>query len=616
MVDTMSNTESAGSLEKSASSPSKDGADGANLNVATSPVVNADSSNEDTSLDPHARTELPNEVVKASAPSGSTLSRWGTWVYSYAPTVRQASWTTSAVPTVEDDVSETQDAPSLPGPDQKIIEGIVQEFIGTAEESSTKDRIPSKTLAETEPGTQTEQGIGVDPQHRSEVPEGPDQGFESGNTGAWSVSALVSSAWVWGRGRDVMDTDTRATKEQKTETAIVPEESSATVSEPSDNPGESEANATSESVPAPSPPKAVGETQVTSIAPSVPQPGWSGYVGTWLRSSASTPSAEAANTTRIDACNPKSLPASNASDGADSHTEQDEERVDVTALVPRPSDAFEDSTSESTSQAQSLTRNQLSGINSVNEEYLHQHTTDTGRLSRAAWVLTAASRWASRRQPALEPESQVTLANEPGPQNGGLTAGVLTDKPQLKDERASATSNNMKPAEVHRSHHASSFFTAAPSVLMTPELLEARPSPLLPAAATMLSRPNLILPSFNHTFSRPPRGHGALSPDMNSTKEDHSKNPETTLRVPMTRQKSPPSMAWRALGAVSQYARGAQRDGDQCVEPAKPQRIASVETERDALPLLANSGKDRWDGIRRVVIIGVHGWFPNAHVQK
>jgi hypothetical protein len=75
-------------------------------------------------------------------------------------------------------------------------------------------------------------------------------------------------------------------------------------------------------------------------------------------------------------------------------------------------------------------------------------------------------------------------------------------------------------------------------------------------------------------------------------------------------------MAWRALGAVSQYARGAHRDGDLDSDPVKAERKGSIETEKNPLPLLASSGKERWDGIRRVVIIGVHGWFPNAHVQK
>ncbi|KAJ9107252.1 hypothetical protein QFC20_003789 [Naganishia adeliensis] len=38
--------------------------------------------------------------------------------------------------------------------------------------------------------------------------------------------------------------------------------------------------------------------------------------------------------------------------------------------------------------------------------------------------------------------------------------------------------------------------------------------------------------------------------------------------------------------------------------------------EKPMLPIVTSSGKEQWKGVRRIVIIGVHGWFPNAHVQK
>ena len=35
-----------------------------------------------------------------------------------------------------------------------------------------------------------------------------------------------------------------------------------------------------------------------------------------------------------------------------------------------------------------------------------------------------------------------------------------------------------------------------------------------------------------------------------------------------------------------------------------------------SLPKVDNDGKACWNGIKRIVIIGVHGWFPNTHIQK
>ncbi|KAJ9119617.1 hypothetical protein QFC22_003326 [Naganishia vaughanmartiniae] len=600
-----------------ANGPSEIFASVTNSGVGSERVVNADTNNGDTALNPSSGSS--EEAAKAAALPGSTLLRWGTWVYSYAPTVRQPSSATPEVAKPEDDTVGTQPAPPLSDPEQQLMEADVSKSIGTVPESDSKSTIYSKASPEPEPGTQTEQGIGVDPQHRSEVPEGPDQGFQSGSTGAWSVSALASSAWAWGRGRDMtgIDADSKTLNEPKVETIKGPDTGLSSLPESSDEHGNAQGKATSDRVTAPSLTKAVSEAEVTYPAPDLPPPGWSGYVSTWLRGSSTTPTGEAPSSERLDPGDSRGLPVSQLRDEAETLSEQEPDRNGdpVTALVHQPANSSENVLAKSASEVPSPSRDQLSGINSANDDYLQQHITDTGRLSRTAWALAAASRWVGGSRSSTQPHNQAIANGESATQKGGLAAGTSEDQPQLKDEQITPSQNNLK-SDVHRSQHASSFFTSAPSLLMTPELLEARPSPLLPSTATMLARPNLILPSFNHTFSRPPRGNGNLSSMAPHSEEHHLRKPERTLRVPFARQRSPPSMAWRALGAVSQYARGAHREGDLDSEPVKPQKPASVETEKHELPLLANSGKERWNGIRRVVIIGVHGWFPNAHVQK
>lgn len=590
-----------------------------NPTVDTATVVSADSNSGDAIPNPQSSSGPSDEVVKSAGPSGSTLLRWGTWVYSYAPMARQPSSSTPAVTTVEEDTSGIQPAP-LSDPEQQLMEGNVYESIGTSPNSDIKEQAYDRTSTEPESGTQTEQGIGVDPRHRSEVPEGPDQGFTSGNTGGWSVSALASSAWAWGRGRDAtsMEPDTRSSEEQKTETMGMADQSALTVPESLINTGNSEGIATSDSDSAVTQSTAVGDIEMAPSRINAPPPGWSGYLGTWLNRTPSTPSGKVASAAPLDAGDVTSSLMPRVPDRPDPRLEHESDRCDdaATGLVHQSGNSSLDGASESLGQVPPPSSDQLSGINAANEAYLQHHTADTGRLSRTAWALATASRWVGGNRPTTQTENQVIPTAGPTTQGGSSTSGVPDVPPQLKNKRIATTAHSAQPSEVHRSQHASSFFTAAPSVLMTPELLEARPSPLLPSSTSILSRPNLILPSFNHTFSRLPRGYSNPSIEVTSTEEVKSRDSERTLRVPFMRQRSPPSIAWRALGAVSQYARGAHRDGDLDSDPVKVERKGSIETEKNPLPLLASSGKERWDGIRRVVIIGVHGWFPNAHVQK
>lgn len=76
---------------------------------------------------------------------------------------------------------------------------------------------------------------------------------------------------------------------------------------------------------------------------------------------------------------------------------------------------------------------------------------------------------------------------------------------------------------------------------------------------SVVSRKNLVLPSWSSTFNRPPR---SSVPSSTSKGENNSGIPQASL------------------------------------------------------PIIDSDGKTCWGGIKRVVIIGVHGWFPNTHIQK
>jgi hypothetical protein len=50
--------------------------------------------------------------------------------------------------------------------------------------------------------------------------------------------------------------------------------------------------------------------------------------------------------------------------------------------------------------------------------------------------------------------------------------------------------------------------------------------------------------------------------------------------------------------------------------PRSTPSMGAAPRELDGLPRLELDSKSCWKGIRRVVVIGVHGWFPNTHIQK
>ncbi|WVQ84854.1 hypothetical protein IAT38_007011 [Cryptococcus sp. DSM 104549] len=133
----------------------------------------------------------------------------------------------------------------------------------------------------------------------------------------------------------------------------------------------------------------------------------------------------------------------------------------------------------------------------------------------------------------------------------------------------------------------------------------ALPHPQAPA-----TQPNLVIPTFANTFDRPPRSFLPLPTP--ATLPD-AVNPSGKGITATTT-----GFAWRALGAVGSYVYG-----DTAPKPT-PESIPEDATETRGrkegrtigreLPrrigLGAGTPDDGWKTVRRVVVVGVHGWFP------
>lgn len=111
-------------------------------------------------------------------------------------------------------------------------------------------------------------------------------------------------------------------------------------------------------------------------------------------------------------------------------------------------------------------------------------------------------------------------------------------------------------------------------------------TPPLPRSAP---RRNLVVPSFDYTFKRPPRSDFAA----NQTAVPDTAPPRTQT-------------GWTTFGFLSA--------NKPAVEPNAPK--GNKAESSNGLPRLVSEGPDAWKNVKRVVIVGVHGWYPNAHIQK
>ena len=112
------------------------------------------------------------------------------------------------------------------------------------------------------------------------------------------------------------------------------------------------------------------------------------------------------------------------------------------------------------------------------------------------------------------------------------------------------------------------------------------PSAPIPPAA----QPNFVIPTFESTFDKPPRSLPPL--------------PENT--------RGTSALAWKAIGAVGSYVYGPNDDVKEGKGMREGRRVGS------GLPRKVGVGEakggpgpdDGWKHVKRVVVVGVHGWFP------
>jgi hypothetical protein len=126
-----------------------------------------------------------------------------------------------------------------------------------------------------------------------------------------------------------------------------------------------------------------------------------------------------------------------------------------------------------------------------------------------------------------------------------------------------------------------------------PSQKTALPPPPQPPA----TQPNLVIPSFSTTFDRPPRSFLPPKPKPTSPGPTHN-----------------PGLAWRALGAVGNYVYPGQEkvevkvDGDpKETRGRKEGREIGTDLPR-RIGLAGEDVDDGWRNVKRIVVVGVHGW--------
>ena len=127
---------------------------------------------------------------------------------------------------------------------------------------------------------------------------------------------------------------------------------------------------------------------------------------------------------------------------------------------------------------------------------------------------------------------------------------------------------------------------------------------------TQGAQPNFVIPTFAASFDRPPRSLAPVSPLSSPDTSSRS----TGITAATT------GMAWKAIGAVGGYVYGGVSES---ALPASESQMGNEKESRGRkdgrevggdLPrrigLLSGSEDDGWKRVRRVVVVGVHGWFP------
>lgn len=192
---------------------------------------------------------------------------------------------------------------------------------------------------------------------------------------------------------------------------------------------------------------------------------------------------------------------------------------------------------------------------------------------------------------------------------------------KLEDNPQPVSTKGAKPRQYSSSNRSVGSKTPQPSSPKAQSSLDGK-IPSAPASSKMQCssslplpppslavQPNLAIPSFAMTFDRPPRSF--LPQQASSTSATQTGKGATAATT---------GLAWKAFGAVGGYVYGG------APEPPKPTSDSLTEDEKETrgrkegrgvgadLPrrigLGSGSPDDGWKGVKRVVVVGVHGWFP------
>ena len=135
-------------------------------------------------------------------------------------------------------------------------------------------------------------------------------------------------------------------------------------------------------------------------------------------------------------------------------------------------------------------------------------------------------------------------------------------------------------------------------------------SSILTPPQTQGAQPNFVIPTFAATFDRPPRSFSPVAPLSRST----TSSQPTGITAATT------GLAWKAFGAVGGYVYGgvsesalpgleSQTGNEKEMRGRKDGRRVGGNLPR-RIGLQSGLQDDGWKGVRRVVVVGVHGWFP------
>jgi len=237
-----------------------------------------------------------------------------------------------------------------------------------------------------------------------------------------------------------------------------------------------------------------------------------------------------------------------------------------------------------------------------------QASTTGGWLNYLAF--RASQKKVEKAASSIATEEVMDLSNDPNFPADPLPLPVPVNKsmpppsglPDKKKKRLSTSSIKsstsiipIPPSPQNQSKVGTAASTPAPS-----QKISALPPP--PQIPT--TQPNLVIPSFSTTFDRPPR---SLLPPK----------PASPAPAPQ------PGLAWRALGAVGSYVYPGQEKIETKVQIPGPQETRGLEEGREIgldLPrrigLSGEDPDDGWKNVKRVVVVGVHGWFPAKIVNS